>query len=194
MSQPFTVLRVCVLLMLASAARFAWAETVISGTLTDPRGRPVAGGTIRLFHRSGALVTDTNTDETGHFSFVGVASGEYRVAAAALGLTTISKDLVLVADQTVTADMQFGAVQPQSQSVVITAKALEPTLDLRNSEVNSEVCFSNCSTRVHTCLGIRVLLGTVSDPLCERLKDQVLEPKRAPERVADLPRMAGESL
>src|SRR5690349_7574332 len=81
------------------------------------------------------LVAETETDGAGQFAFQSIAPGDYRISAAAPGLTAVAKDVVLLADQMAAADLQFGAVQPQSQSVVITAKALEPAIDLRNSEV-----------------------------------------------------------
>src|SRR6516225_899316 len=136
------LLRTCVLLALIGASTSARAETGISGALTDPQGKAVPSATIRLFHGSGALVTETNTDDTGRFALANIAPGNYRINAAAPGFTTISKDLVLIADQHVTAELQFGAVEGQSQSVVITSKVLEPTLDLRNSEVFNRTLFS----------------------------------------------------
>jgi hypothetical protein len=136
------LIRAFVLVALASAGTAAWAETRISGTLTDPQGKAVAGGTIRLFHPSGALTTEAKTDDTGRFFLANVPPGDYRLTGAAPGFTPISKDLLLIADQAATADLQFGTVQSQSQSVVISAKVLEPTLDLRNSEVFNRTLFS----------------------------------------------------
>src|SRR6516225_8620922 len=103
------LLRTCVLLALIGASTSARAETGISGALTDPQGKAVPSATIRLFHGSGALVTETNTDDTGRFALANIAPGNYRINAAAPGFTTISKDLVLIADQHVTAELQFGA-------------------------------------------------------------------------------------
>jgi hypothetical protein len=60
----------------------AGAETAFSGGLTDPQGKTVADAFIRLFHGSGALVTETHTDSTGQFKVVNIAAGNYRVAAA----------------------------------------------------------------------------------------------------------------
>ena len=134
--------RTCFLLALVGASTSARAETGVSGALTDPQGKAVPAASIRLFHVSGALVTETKTDDTGRFAFANVAPGNYRINATAPGLKTISKDLVLVADQQATAELRFGAVEGQSQSVVITAKVLEPTLDLRNSEVFNRTLFS----------------------------------------------------
>jgi hypothetical protein len=138
----WTLLRTCFLLALVGASTSARAETRVSGALTDPQGKAVPAATIRLFHRSGALVTETRTDDTGRFAFANIAPGNYRINAAALGFNTISKDVVLIADQHAIAELQFGTVEGQSQSVVITAKVLEPALDLRNSEVFNRTLFS----------------------------------------------------
>ena len=137
-----TPLRVSVLLAFSAASTCAWAETGVSGALTDPQGKAVPAASIRLLHVSGALVAETRTDDTGQFAFAGVAPGNYRINAAAPGFNAVSKDLVLIADQHATAELRFGSVEGQSQSVVITAKALEPTLDLRNSEVFNRTLFS----------------------------------------------------
>jgi hypothetical protein len=138
----WTLLRTSVLLAFVGVSTSAWAETVISGALTDPQGKAVPAATIRLLHASGALVTETGTDDTGRFAFPNVAPGNYRINAAAPGFNAISKDVVLIADERVSADLQFGAIEGQSQSVVITAKVLEPALDLRNSEVFTRTLFS----------------------------------------------------
>ncbi|MBV8841580.1 MAG: TonB-dependent receptor [Bryobacterales bacterium] len=136
------LLRVCVLLAVVGASTSVWAETGLSGALTDPQGKAVPAASIRLLHVSGALVAETSTDDTGQFAFADVAPGTYRINAAAPGFNTVSKDLVLLAYPHATAELRFGSVEGQSQSVVITAKALEPTLDLRNSEVFSRTLFS----------------------------------------------------
>ena len=141
-SRALNLLRACILLTLASFSTFARAETLISGALTDPQAKAVTGASVRLFHSSGALVAETKTDDTGRFAFPNIAPGDYRILASARGLTPVSKDLVLVAEETARADLQFGAVQSQSESIVITAKALEPTLDLRNAEVFNRTLFS----------------------------------------------------
>jgi len=49
----------------------------------------------------------------GQFASADVAPGNYRINAAAPGLNAVSKDLVLVADQHATAELQFGSVEGQ---------------------------------------------------------------------------------
>ena len=142
MLKGWMLLRACVLLALVGASTSAQADTGISGALTDPQGKAVPDASIWLLHVSGALVAETKTDDTGQFAFADVAPGSYRINAAAPGFNVVSKDLVLLADQPASAELRFGSVEGQSQSVVITAKALEPTLDLRNSEVFNRTLFS----------------------------------------------------
>ena len=142
MLKAWRLVRACIFLALAASGTPAWAGTGISGTISDPQGKPVPKATVRLFHGSGVLVTETRTDDAGHFTFADIAPGNYRIAAAAPGFNSISKELVLIADQNTATDLQFGAVAAQSQSVVITAKVLEPALDLRNSEVFNRTLFS----------------------------------------------------
>ena len=97
---------------------------------------------MRLVHASGVVVAEIETDSTGQFRFRNVTAGGYWIIAAATGFPSIVKEVVLVADQTTTTDLHFGAVEPQSQSLVITAKPLEPNLDFRNSEVFNRTLFS----------------------------------------------------
>src|SRR5215472_18137498 len=84
------LLRAWVLLAFAAAGTSAFADTGISGVLTDPQGKAVTAANIRLFHRSGALVIETSTDDSGRFAIANVASGDYRITAAAPGFTTIT--------------------------------------------------------------------------------------------------------
>ena len=57
MSKIFIPLCAGILLAMAGATgASAWAETALSGRLTDPQGAAVAGAVIRLMAGSGTLV------------------------------------------------------------------------------------------------------------------------------------------
>src|SRR5436190_2645646 len=91
----------------AGLPAFARAETVLSGGLTDPQGKAVAGATVRLLLPSGDLVAETRTGSIGRFSFRNIAPGEYRVSASAPGFAPINRDVSLPEAQTAGADLQF---------------------------------------------------------------------------------------
>jgi len=54
----------------------------------------------------------------------------------------VSKYLAIASNQTGTLDLQFTTVSPQRQSIVITAKTLEPSIDLRNAELFNRTLFT----------------------------------------------------
>jgi hypothetical protein len=85
---------------------------------------------------------ETGTDSVGQFAFRRLVAREYWISVSAPGFSAISKDVSLADGQTSSIELQFTAVRAQSQSLVITAKSIEPTIDLRNSEVFSRTLFS----------------------------------------------------
>ena len=56
------------------------------------------------------------------------------------GLTPVSREVAV--SSTATLDLQFTDIAPQKQSIVISAKTVDPVLDLRNSEVFERTLFT----------------------------------------------------
>jgi len=119
----------------------AIAQPAITGRVSDPQGKVVAGATVKLMLPGGSTVTESKTDGNGQFSITRVSTGEYRLMASAAGFAPITKDISLPAAAG-SFDLQFEKVESQSQSVVITAKTIEPAIDLRNSEVFNRTLFT----------------------------------------------------
>jgi len=134
--------RCAALAALAAVAALAHAEAVLSGSLTDPQGKSVKGALVRLLMPDGTPAKETRTDDAGQFRFAGIAAGAYRISASAPGFASISQDCYLPDGRTSVAGLQFDRLEPQAQSIVITAKALEPEVDRRNSEVFDRTLFS----------------------------------------------------
>lgn len=130
------------LALAASISGVALAQTVVSGRITDPQGRAVVGATVKLLLSNDSAVAETRTDDGGQYSFRNVAAGGYRLTAWAPGFSAIAKVVSLPDGQTAGADIQFEKLAAQSQSVVITAKTIEPTIDLRNAEVFNRTLFA----------------------------------------------------
>jgi len=133
------------LVLLAVAGNFlslVSAQVGYSGRVTDPQGKAVAGATVRLSHRDNSPVAETKTDEIGQFVLGEAAAGEYRITTSAPGFESISRELPLPDGRTSGVDLQFEKVAAQSQSVVITAQVVEPSVDLRNSEVFNRTLFT----------------------------------------------------
>ena len=125
----------------ALSAGIVFAQTAVSGRVTDPQGKVVVGATVKLVS-SGSTVMDSPTDEAGQFSIGRVSAGDYQLVAWAPGFFSVTKSASLPGEGPITIDLQFDKVESQSQSVVITAKSVEPTVDLRNAEVFNRTLFT----------------------------------------------------
>ncbi len=124
-------------LLSVAASPLACAQTLLSGRVIDPQGKTVPRAAVKLILPDNSPVAETRTDDAGQFFFQNVTAGEYRIIASAPGFAAIGKR---VEAQSSTLDLQFEKLQPRFDSVVITAQAIEPTVDLRNSEVSIEPC------------------------------------------------------
>ena len=126
--------------LLASALH---AQTMgVQGHVTDPQGRPVTGATLHLLIK-GDDVAQTESDSGGEFRFDGLIPESYALRAESADFVAATRTFTVsqgAAPPDV--DLQFLQVSEQHQSVVITAKALEPEIDFRNSEVFNRTLFS----------------------------------------------------
>ncbi len=135
--------RLPALLVLASSlSAIAFAQTAVSGRLTDPQAKAVVAATVRLVLPNSSVLAETQTDNAGQFSFRNIPAGDYQLVASAAGFAPISKAASLSPDLSASIDLQFEQIESRSQSLVITAKSLEPTMDLRNSEVFERTLFT----------------------------------------------------
>src|SRR5262245_10760083 len=117
------------------------ADTGVSGLLLDPQGAAVAGAAVRLT-RSGSPAGETRTDGQGQFRFNAIAPGEYDLAAEAPGLARVTRSVTIREGRTEFADLRFSELAARNQNVVITAKPVEPSIDLRNAEVFNRTLFT----------------------------------------------------
>jgi hypothetical protein len=131
-----------VLALAAIMPGVALAQPVVSGQVTDPQGKAVVGASVKLVHADDLVVAETRTDDVGQFSLRNVAPGDYGLTASSPGFASITKPVSLADGQTAHADLQFERLESQSQSIVITAKSIEPTIDLRNEEVFDRTLFT----------------------------------------------------
>jgi hypothetical protein len=119
----------------------ACAQTLdLKGKITDPQGIAVSGATVRL-QSSGKLLAKTASDAEGKYAFIGISVGNYSVSAEATGFVRITRDLQFPVVNS-TGDLQFRDISALTQSLVISAKSLEPEMDLRNSEVFDKTLFA----------------------------------------------------
>src|SRR5579859_5792839 len=69
------------LALMPGAAGQTPAGSVISGTVLDALGRPIAAAGLRLQAADGSEIAQTRSDDSGHFSFAAVPAGTYAVTA-----------------------------------------------------------------------------------------------------------------
>src|SRR5262249_23709239 len=114
----------------------------LTGRVTDPQEKFVVRAAVQLHHVNGPLVGEDRSGSRGEFQFANLEAGEYRLSAEAPGFAAVSRDVTVPPAGSASADLQFRELASQSQSVVITAKSLEPQIDLRNSEVFNRTLFT----------------------------------------------------
>jgi vitamin B12 transporter len=126
--------------VLASALMLAQS---ISGTVTDPQSRAVAGASISLLARDGDARMDTTSDTAGGYRFDRVAAGDYVIQAQAPGFSPFAAANVrVVRDRNlqINLPMQIAAA---SQQVVVTASSTPQTGDETSKAIsvvdNSEI-------------------------------------------------------
>ncbi|MCU1328170.1 MAG: TonB-dependent receptor [Bryobacterales bacterium] len=108
----------------------------LSGVVTDPQGRAVAGARVHLGATGLAM-----TDAEGRYAFRGVRPGKYPISAEAEGFATVTRQIDYPAVES-SANLRFTAISARNQSLVITSKVLEPGVDLRNAETFNKTLFT----------------------------------------------------
>jgi outer membrane receptor protein involved in Fe transport len=127
----------CVLL---AASSWMLADSLVTGRVLDPRGYAAPGATVRLEGRTGYRA-EAVSDAEGRYTLGSVPDGEYRLKVEAPGLAGAEERIVL-AGEPVVRDVELTQLAVERQSIVITAKVVEPEIDLRNSEVFNRTLFT----------------------------------------------------
>ncbi len=110
----------------------AFAGAGLTGRVTDPQNKAVAGATIRL---AGSWTSQICTDQQGLYAFPDVPPNCYELAVEALGFEAIHRPVSFTGQHSEVLDFQFSLVSARTDSVVITSMALQPAIDLRDTEV-----------------------------------------------------------
>ena len=94
----------------------------ISGQVTDPQGKAIAGAAVTVANADGSLERDVKTDASGNFSVTGLPTGDYLVAIQADGFEPkTSNAMTLGAGQTLTFNQQVTAIKGESQTIKVEA-------------------------------------------------------------------------
>jgi hypothetical protein len=114
MSQMFLrFLRVSALLLLSvTVANSQTEKGQISGQVTDPQGLVIPKAKLELNNLDTSAKLSTETDDAGHYSFVGLPGGRYRLNASADGFKSFSgEDINLTPGQTLSFDLKLVVTQ-----------------------------------------------------------------------------------
>ncbi|MPW22601.1 TonB-dependent receptor plug domain-containing protein [Paraburkholderia sp. CNPSo 3157] len=82
------IAQAALVLFAVSRAWGAPGSAVLTGTVSDPTGKPVVNAKVDLQDASGASISTSSTDTTGHFSIGGMAPGTYAVVVTAPGFAS----------------------------------------------------------------------------------------------------------
>ncbi len=107
-----------------AAAQTATATTgVVSGTITDATGGVVPGVAVVLTDINTSASRETVSTESGHYSFIGVLPGRYRVTATLQGFQqTLISDVLVEVNKIQSLDVRLGIGQV-SETVEVSAGA-----------------------------------------------------------------------
>ena len=123
-------LKIQVLFLVANS--FTFAQSALVGRITDPQGKPVSGAKVQI-----ESLQKSSQTVAGTFQFANVPSGEVTITAV-----HPSFQPVRITTQLREVTIQFTELASQKQSIVITSDTVEPTVDLRNSEVFNRTLFT----------------------------------------------------
>jgi hypothetical protein len=123
-------------LLVAASAR---AGSGVSGRVFDPQGHLLPGATVKL--EAAGYHAAVTTDSEGRYIFASVPDGTCQLKAEAPGLAAVSLSLKL-AGQLAIQNIAFSQLAARHESIVISAKTVEPGIDLRNAEVFNRTLFT----------------------------------------------------
>jgi hypothetical protein len=146
-------------LALATSALAAPPVGTIDGVAQNEEQHAVAGVTMQLKGSDGKIVARATTDKDGHFTFTGIAPGDYTIAATKSGAGAGTTSVTLAADAGTSADVTLLAqAQQPAEEVTVTAQRLEAARESIEPQVGA-------STYSFTTQSIENLPGGADLPL-----------------------------
>ena len=117
------------------------AEVPVMGRVLDPQGGAVAAATVRL-QAGTASLGPVRSDAGGQYRFDAVPPGSYRLTADAAGFQKAEREITISGTEPQRFDVTLSGIAGRHDSLVISAKAVEPSVDLRNDEVFDRTLFT----------------------------------------------------
>ncbi|HXH06535.1 MAG TPA: carboxypeptidase-like regulatory domain-containing protein, partial [Vicinamibacterales bacterium] len=107
---------------------------VLQGTVTDATGGVLPGVTLTLTDLATGTVRETVSTESGHYSFISVLPGRYRLTAALEGFQqAVVPEVVIEVNKTISVDLKL-AVGQLTETVDVTA-GLAPLLQRNDATI-----------------------------------------------------------
>lgn len=94
------VLTVLATFAIAAGPALAGIHGILSGKVVDKDKKPLSGATVRVLGTTKGGITKAN----GKFTIVNIVAGSYDVRVTAVGYDTVTKNVRINADQTVSVD------------------------------------------------------------------------------------------
>ncbi len=107
--------------VLALAPAVWAADGRVTGKLTDPQGKSVAGAKLQLAPGRDSIPVQSASDSDGRFVFPALAEGTYQLTATAAQFAEVSKTFHLNRGEALTVDLQFSRLGSRTDSVTVTA-------------------------------------------------------------------------
>ena len=138
------LLMVCITIPVASPVLGQGAGASIEGTLRDQQGAVLPGATVTLTNEESGVSRTTTTDREGHYRFLALAPGQYRLTAELSGFATAEVgNIAITIGRSVEHDFTMGI---QAMEETVTVSGVAPTVDTTKSEVAGVVTQNQIQT------------------------------------------------
>jgi hypothetical protein len=133
------------------AATLSGGNGHLGGVVTDPSGAVIAGANVKLMDENGLIVSQTNTDSSGNYSFSSLSPGNYRVQTEHSGFKTSLMTQLNVApgENQANARLDVGA---STETVTVSANALT-TLNTESASLSAVNGLRGVANRPHVGIG-----------------------------------------
>jgi len=127
----------CTLVAAPAAARRATAQSTLAtltGTLTDASAAVLPGADLVLTNVATGVERTSVTDATGRFQFANLDAGRYQLVARLSGFADTSREVELLARQTVRADLEL---QIAGAAERVDVRAVRPVIESERSTIEN---------------------------------------------------------
>jgi hypothetical protein len=106
----------------------------LSGQILDPQGNPVASARISIATKAGAIVRETISDQDGHFGWLDLEAGAYRITAEISSFAPAAADVTVSENRDTVVNVQFQQIASVRQAVTVVGSSAPSSLTPDPSE------------------------------------------------------------